>query len=76
MSKFVFLVFIIEMGFKIATWGLPTIISSGWHTFDLIGAILFVFTIVIVKFVPQYDELMTFIRPLRLVRQTIFKVLK
>lgn len=62
------------MALKTATWGLPRIIASGWHTFDLAATVLFIITIVVVKFVPSWDELLTFVRPLRLLR--LFKLKK
>jgi two pore calcium channel protein 1 len=62
------------MGFKILTWGFPRVISSGWHTFDLMSSILFFFSLIFVKFIPSWDEVLTFIRPLRLLR--LFKLKK
>ena len=62
------------MGLKIITWGFQRIVSSGWHSFDLIAFVVFIFSLVIVLFIPGWDELLTFIRPLRLLR--LFKLKK
>ena len=48
--------------------------SSGWHLFDLLATISFVLSILFVQFVKNWDELLTFIRPLRLIR--LFKLKK
>ncbi len=63
-----------EMGLKIAAWGSERVFKSGWHTFDLIASILFAFAIIFVQFITSWDELLTFIRPLRMLR--LFKLKK
>lgn len=63
-----------EMCLKLLTWGYIRVFSSGWHVFDLISSIVFIFTIILVQFIPAWDEILTFIRPLRLLR--LFKLKK
>lgn len=62
------------MSLKLATWGINRVFSSGWHTFDLVASVLFAFSIIFVQFITSWDELLTFIRPLRLLR--LFKLKK
>ncbi|CAG7819923.1 unnamed protein product [Allacma fusca] len=66
--------FSVEISLKITTWGLPRILASGWHVFDFATSLLFILTIIFVKFVPGWNEIMTFVRPLRLLR--LFKLKK
>jgi len=68
------LVFLAEMGLKVVTWRFPRIITSGWHTFDLLASIVFFFALIFVNFIPRWHEVLTFIRPLRLIR--LFKLKK
>lgn len=57
--------FTLEMGLKLAVWGSERVFTSGWRTFDLIASVLFVFSIIFVQFIKTWDELLTFVRPLR-----------
>ncbi|ODM99706.1 Two pore calcium channel protein 1 [Orchesella cincta] len=66
--------FLFEMCMKIATWGYIRVFSSGWHSFDLVASVAFFFTMLLVQFIPSWDEILTFIRPLRLLR--LFKLKK
>jgi two pore calcium channel protein 1 len=67
-------VFIVEMTLKLLVWGPERLFTSGWHTFDLISSIAFVLAIFLAGFVPAWDEVLTFVRPLRLLR--LFKLKK
>lgn len=69
-----FLGFLVEMGLKLCTWGYEKVFSSGWHSFDLVASVAFFFTLLLVQFIPSWDEILTFIRPLRLLR--LFKLKK
>jgi two pore calcium channel protein 1 len=62
------------MVLKLMTWGSEKVFTSGWHTFDLIASVLFVFSLIFVQFIKTWDELLTFVRPLRLLR--LFKLKK
>jgi len=68
------LLFSIELGLKVLTWGSKRVLSSGWQTFDLCATIAFAVSTVFCLFAPKWGELLFFVRPLRVLR--LFKLKK
>ena len=62
------------MTLKTLTWGSARIFSSGWHTFDFMATLLYLSSIILVQFVSDWNDLLPFVRPLRLLR--LFKIKK
>jgi len=68
------ILFSLEILLKLIAWGSERVFSSGWHTFDVTSTLALVAAWIIASLLPQWDELLTFVRPLRLLR--LFKLKK